>query len=118
VRASCADRAAGERMLADVRSGLERLRAIDGPQGFLLRTTPENIRPGRREAGRGSRARRRRPAEPGGGGQETCVDLNAQPSPSPSPSPSDATIERSACCRISSSAVALGRSRQGHRGDG
>jgi hypothetical protein len=91
VRASCADRAAGERMLADVRSGLERLRAIDGPQGFLLRTTPENIRPGRREAGRGSRARRRRPAEPGGGGQETCVDLNAQPSPSPSPSPPPTT---------------------------
>jgi hypothetical protein len=51
VLASCADRAAGERMLADVRSGLERLRAVDGPQGFLLRTTPENIRPGRREAG-------------------------------------------------------------------
>ena len=51
VRASCADRAAGERMLANVRSGLERLRAVDGLQGFLLRTTPENIRPGRREAG-------------------------------------------------------------------
>ena len=66
-------------------------------------------------------------AEPGGGGQETrgdhqcpaiAVAVAAAAAADDAAADADATIERSACCRISSSAVAIGRSRQGHRGDG
>ena len=85
------DRAAGDRMLSDVRKSLDRLRAVEGVQGQLLRLVLDlsgiTSDPGVAKLAAAAEAARREPLDPA-----ERVRLNARGSdqlapPTPSPSP-------------------------------
>jgi hypothetical protein len=88
------DRAAGDRMLSDVRKSLDRLRAVEGVQGQLLRLVLDlsgiTSDPGVAKLAAAAEAARREPLDPA-----ERVRLNARGSdqlapPTPSPSPAAA----------------------------